>query len=82
MAWECNYFCGYEVESGDKPIDEISLALKRVKFEYIERFGRKPSVAELLYAFDIAINSSGDDLLSDPESLHNMILELKVKNDS
>ncbi|WHI45854.1 hypothetical protein ACJJIW_11205 [Microbulbifer sp. JMSA004] len=81
MAWDDSYFCGYQIISGDKPVDELSMALRKITVEYTERFSRKPSVAELLYAFKIVIQSLGEDLLSDPENLNSMVIELIGRND-
>jgi hypothetical protein len=51
MAWDDDEFCGYDIVSGDIPLDQLSIALKKISLEYMERLGRKPTIAEVLYAF-------------------------------
>ncbi|MFV7761099.1 hypothetical protein ACNPKZ_11125 [Shewanella algae] len=42
----------------------------------MERFERKPTVAEVLYAFKIAMISNGPDVFSDHQHIDDMIIEL------
>ncbi len=76
MAWDDSEFSGYDIISGDKPLDQLSIALKKISLEYMERFERKPTVAEVLYAFKIAMISNGPDVFSDPQHIDDMIIEL------
>lgn len=55
--------------TGDKPIDEFSLALSEIAGAYLDRFDRKPSIAELLYVFDLVLRSSPDEYISDPHMI-------------
>jgi hypothetical protein len=49
MAWD-DYECGgVWILSGDAPFDEIGAAVKHLHKEYLERWGRPPYLAELLY---------------------------------
>lgn len=49
MAWD-NYECGgVWVLSGDKPFDEFGATVQRLRKAYLERWGRPPYLAELLY---------------------------------
>ena len=61
MAWEESPRQNRTIMSGDKPIDEMALALQKMSTAYEDRFDRKPTVAEILYALEIV-------LLSDPEA--------------
>ena len=79
MAWDNGSFCGYGIVSGDKPIDELSIALRKISAEYVERFDRKPTVAEFLYAFKIVTLGNGNEAVSDPENLDKILIELKGK---
>jgi hypothetical protein len=50
MAWE-DYECGgVWILSGDTPFDEMSGVVERLHKKFLERWGRPPYVAELLYA--------------------------------
>lgn len=66
MAWESGKFGDVVVTTGDKPLDEFSLALSKIAGAYLDRFDRKPSIAELLYAFDLVLRSSPEEYVSDP----------------
>lgn len=76
MAWDDSEFCGYDIVSGDKPLDQLSIALKKISLEYMERFERKPTVAEVLYAVKIVMISNGPDVFSDPQHIDDMIIKL------
>ena len=82
MAWDNSEFCGYDIVSGDRPLDQLSIALKKISLEYTERFGRKPTVAEILYAFKIVMISNGSDVLSDPQHVEDMIIKLDGDQDN
>jgi hypothetical protein len=53
--------------TGDKPLDEFGLALERIAAAYVDRFERKPSVAELLHAFETVLGADPASYVSDPE---------------
>src|SRR5262245_60840111 len=76
MAW-------YEFErdqvkgmTGDEPMDEFALAMMRVARAYDSQFSRKPTVAELLHAFQIVIGARPEAYLSDPEGVR--FAELRI----
>jgi hypothetical protein len=81
MAWDNGEFCGYEIVSGDKPIDQLSIALNKISLDYIDRFERKPSTAEILYAFKIVMLSNGPELLSDPDLIDGVVIKLNGGKD-
>jgi hypothetical protein len=58
-AWEEFQDGAVRGVTGDRPIGEMSSALRRIRRRYVERFGRNPYFAELLYALRGA-------LLADP----------------
>jgi hypothetical protein len=49
MAWEPFEQGPIQGFSGDFPLNEIRSVLSRIRREYLERFGRNPFFAELLY---------------------------------
>jgi len=69
VAWEQFDRRGRKGMSGDKPIDEMSLALRRIAVAYEERYERKPSLDEIMHALDVVLRSSPADYVCDPESL-------------
>jgi hypothetical protein len=69
MAWEEFERNGIKGISGDRPIDELALALKRIVSRYEDRYFRKPTVVELLYALETVITSSPTRYVSDPKNL-------------
>jgi hypothetical protein len=77
MAWDKFVRNGVEGFSGDKPIDEIALALKKVTKAYEERFSRKPTVAEILHALETIIGAAPAQYVSDPDGLE--LAEFVVK---
>lgn len=77
MAWDNNSFCGKEIITGDIPMDIMSLSVDKIAAEYEKNFDRKPTVAELLYAFKIAIACQDEDSISDPESLDEIVIQLR-----
>jgi hypothetical protein len=70
MAWEKAVRQGQTLDTGDKPIDELGLTLKKLSLIYQDRYGRKPILVEILYALEIV-------LLADPslyiEDSHNAV---------
>jgi hypothetical protein len=69
MAWEDFNRNGIKGVSGDKPIDEMSLALKRIVNTYENRYERKPSITELVYALETVIISNPTAYVSDSNGL-------------
>lgn len=69
MAWENMADEGdTEIISGDKPIDEIALALDKIAKLYEERWERKPTFLEVIYAIDVVIKSNPESYVEDPEN--------------
>lgn len=58
MAWETISFEGQDGMSGDEPLDEMALALKRIAGHYQKAFSRLPTRAEIRYALDIVLESA------------------------
>lgn len=77
MAWDNVEFCGFDIVSGDKPIDHLSIALNNISLEYMDRFGRKPKVAEVLYALNVVMSAHREKLFSDPELVEDTTLQMK-----
>ncbi len=69
MAWEEFERNGIKGISGDRPIDELALALKRIVSSYEDRYSRKPTVVELIYALETVITSTPTRYVSDPKGL-------------
>ncbi|MBW4666545.1 MAG: hypothetical protein KME60_03655 [Cyanomargarita calcarea GSE-NOS-MK-12-04C] len=69
MAWEEFERNGTVGISGDRPVDEMMLALKRISTAYEDRFSRKPTVEELLYALETVLTTHPTRYVSDTEGL-------------
>ena len=69
MAWENFERNGESGISGDKPIDELALALHKITAAYQERFSRKPTVREIFYALETVIGSHPERYVSDAKGL-------------
>lgn len=69
MAWEEFKRNGLEGISGDKPIDEFALVLKKIAGAYEDRFARKPSLHELLYSLEVVISSNPEAYVADADGL-------------
>jgi len=69
MAWEEFERNGVKGITGDAPIDEFALALKRIATKYEDRFSRKPTVIELLSALETVIGTHPERYVSDVEGL-------------
>lgn len=76
MAWEEFESRGVRGMTGDKPVDEWSAALGRVRAAYEERFQRRPTVAEVLHSFQSALFGGGERELEDGGALRGCRLEL------
>jgi hypothetical protein len=64
MAWEDFTFAGRKAVSGDKPIDELALALKRIAAHYEHAFSRLPTVFELLHALRVVLSAQAGSYVS------------------
>lgn len=69
MAWEEFERNGTMGVSGDEPIDEMALALERISTAYENRFSRKPTVTEVLYALETVLTTHRTRYVSDTEGL-------------
>ncbi|BDA74004.1 hypothetical protein CAL7716_081700 [Calothrix sp. PCC 7716] len=69
MAWEEFERNGTTGLSGDEPVDEMMLALKRISTAYEDRFSRKPTVSEVLYALETVLTTHPTRYVSDIEGL-------------
>lgn len=65
MAWEEFERNGTTGISGDDPVDEMMLALKRISTAYEDRFSRKPTVNEVLYALETVLTTHPTRYVSD-----------------
>ena len=77
MAWEQGEFCGKPIVVGDKPIDEFNLCLKKIAAEYTDRYERKPTVAEILYSFGMAVSCNSEEYFSDPATADRAIIAIE-----
>ena len=69
MAWDDFEIDGVIGTTGDKPVDEMTLAIQRITAAYEDRFDRKPTTTELVYAFETAVTSNASHYVSDPNGL-------------
>jgi hypothetical protein len=79
MAWEEFERNGVKGITGDQPIDELAIALEEIAKDYEERFSRKPSVVELMWAIETVLGSNPTLYVSDPQGLR--YGEIIVKRD-
>ena len=61
MAWEEAQRQSRTVVTGDKPMDEMALTLRKLGGAYQDRFNRKPTLPEILYALETVILSAPED---------------------
>jgi hypothetical protein len=69
MAWEEFERNGVKGVTGDQPIDELALALNEIASHYEDRFSRKPTITELMWAMETVLGSNPTRYVSDPEGL-------------
>jgi hypothetical protein len=69
MAWEEFERNGVKGITGDQPIDEFAIALEEIAKDYQERFFRKPTIAELMWAMETVLGSNPTRYVSDSEGL-------------
>lgn len=79
MAWEEFERDGSGGFTGDRPLDELAAALKAIARAYDERFGRKPTVAEVLYNLERLLSSIPERYVSDPEGLDGSRISINRK---
>jgi hypothetical protein len=64
-GWEEFQDGAFRGVTGDRPIGEMSSALRRIRRRFIERFGRNPYFAELLYALLGVVDADPPDYVAD-----------------
>ena len=69
MAWDDYERNGRRLMSGDDPIDELSLALRRIVDAYERQFSRYPYVDEILLSLERTIVASPDRFVEDPAGM-------------
>jgi hypothetical protein len=78
MAWEELWWGPVRGMTGDLPFDEIHSALDHIRRGYVERWGRNPYFAELLYVLRITVAADppayvADDVLPNFERLAELV---------
>jgi hypothetical protein len=69
MAWEEFERNGVKGMTGDQPIDELALTLAEIASHYEDRFSRKPTITELMWAMETVLGSNPNRYVCDPEGL-------------
>ncbi len=69
MAWHEFNQDGLRGMTGDDPLDEFALALKRIVRAYESRFSRKPTMAELTHALKAVVAANPAKFISDAAPL-------------
>jgi len=69
MAWDKFETDGFEGYTGDAPLDEFAIALKKIAQKYESQFKRKPMVHELLSALSTVLQASPAQYVSDPSGV-------------
>lgn len=72
MAWEDFARDGETGMTGDKPVDEFALALRKIVDAYQMRFNRKPTSVELAYSLEQVIGADPAAYVSDPDGLEDL----------
>lgn len=67
MAWDTFTKNGKEITTGDKPMDEMAIALAKIAKAYQDRYDRNPYMRELIHALKIVIKSTPQKYLADPD---------------
>lgn len=65
MAWDDHEIGGVWFLSGDRPFDVMSAAVAQLKKEFLERWGRPPYLAELLYPLLFTAEAGPNPSLAD-----------------
>lgn len=76
MSWEEFEARGVRGMTGDKPLDEWSAALRRIRAHYEEQFQRRPTLAEILQSFQTTLVAIGERELEDGAAMRGCRLEL------
>lgn len=74
MAWDEFERNGQVLMSGDEPLDELSLALRRIGDAYRQRFGRLPTVGELLLSLERILAATPARFVEDPDGMEDATL--------
>lgn len=69
MGWDEFSRDGVSGFTGDKPVDRLAEALRRVSEDYLDRFARKPTVTEVLYGLERALSAQPARFVSDHEGV-------------
>jgi hypothetical protein len=69
MAWEKAVRQGEILDTGDKPVDELALTLKKLASIYQDRYDRKPLLAEVLYALEVVLLANPNLYIADSHSV-------------
>jgi hypothetical protein len=77
MAWEDFSHEDRIGMTGDKPIDEFALALRKIAEAYQSRFSRKPTSVELAYALEQVIGADPEAYVSDAEGLDDVRVKIE-----
>ena len=80
MAWDEFERDGKKGYSGDAPLDEFAIALKKIAQKYEGRFDRKPTVDEILYSLSKVLGVSAAQYVSDPAGVD--FSSLNVRRDA
>jgi hypothetical protein len=65
MGWWTIKQTGQELIQGDEPYDILMDALEQLSREYEEEWGRKPTLAELVYALETVLTTGIDKYVLD-----------------
>lgn len=84
MAWDHYEIGGLELVSGDTMFDELRGAVRRIRREYLERFGRNPYLGELLYTLCRIVENATPSVVEDPTPplIENILSSLTVPTPS
>jgi hypothetical protein len=69
MAWEKAVRQGQTLNTGDKPVDELALTLKKLALIYQDRYDRKPLLAEILYALEVVLLADPNLYIADSDNV-------------
>lgn len=77
MAWDEFERDGKQLMSGDDPIEELGLALRRIASAYEDRFKRLPYVDELLLSLERTLGVNPERFVEDPAGIDGARLSCK-----
>lgn len=78
MAWDDFEAWGATGWAGDQSIDAMVQGLADLGSAFEKRFDRRPTVAEAVYSFVRAIQSSPEEFFADPDSVGGLHVQLDV----